>query len=56
MLSKILFFIIILKKTILAFEYVQDSEITQGTLQSCSEEDLLAEKVIRSTGIYNLKF
>lgn len=31
---------------VLAFEYVQDSEITQGTQQSYSEEDLLAEKVI----------
>lgn len=40
---------LIIFKTILAFEYVQDSEITQGTLQSVSEEDLLAEKVNKPT-------
>lgn len=42
----ILFQKIFYQKTIfLAYEYIQDSEITGPTLQSGSEEDLLDEKV-----------
>ncbi len=42
---KVLINFIFNKNIFLAYEYVQDSEITAPTLQSESEEDLLAEKV-----------